>query len=189
MLFSVWMMFLLGHCRSQPFGELSLNLPMVLEIVPSCLGLSQKLSHSIHLSKQIASREYERDVKNSCIIRPQIMPSSNHAKAVGPRVFMISDLHADYSENMTWMKDLSTMRHKKDVLLVAGDVAETYHNFVLTMSLLTDKFEYVFYVPGNHDLWCRREEEDSVRNIPCFQDFVLHLVQYHLINHIWISYS
>lgn len=162
---------------------------MVLEIVPSCLGLSHKLSHSIHLSKQIASREYERDVKNSCIIRPQIMPSSNHAEAVGPRVFMISDLHADYSENMTWMKDLSTMRHKKDVLLVAGDVAETYHNFVLTMSLLTDKFEYVFYVPGNHDLWCRREEEDSVRNIPCFQDFVLHLVQYHLINHIWISYS
>lgn len=138
---------------------------MVLEIVPSCLGLSQKHSHSIHLSKQIASREYERDVKNSCIIRPQIMPSSNHAEAVGPRVFMISDLHADYSENMTWMKDLSTMRHKKDVLLVAGDVAETYHNFVLTMSLLTDKFEYVFYVPGNHDLWCRREEEDSLNSL------------------------
>lgn len=93
------------------------------------------------------------------------MPSSNHAEAVGPRVFMISDLHADYSENMTWMKDLSTMRHKKDVLLVAGDVAETYHNFVLTMSLLTDKFEYVFYVPGNHDLWCRREEEDSLNSL------------------------
>lgn len=74
---------------------------------------------------------------------------------------MLSDLHTDYSENMTWVECLSTVKHKRDVLLVAGDVAETYNNFVLTMSLLKERFEHVFYVPGNHDLWCRRGSEIS----------------------------
>lgn len=85
------------------------------------------------------------------------MPSTN-TEANGLRVFIVSDLHTDYPENMTWVRDLSKKRYKNDVLLVAGDVAETYMNFMLTMSLLKDRFEHVFYVPGNHDLWCRRED-------------------------------
>ena len=177
-------MFPLGHCRSQAFGELSINPQMVLAIIPSCLSLSQKPSHSFGLPKKKSFGEHERSVKRNCIKRPQIVPSRNYAEAAGLRVFIISDLHAEYYENMKWVKELSNTRHKKDVLLVAGDVAETYHNFVLTMSLLTDKFEYVFYVPGNHDLWCRREAEDSVRNIPCLQDFILQLQKYYLIHHI-----
>lgn len=90
---------------------------------------------------------------------PQIFPSAN-GEVLGLRVFVLSDLHTDYSENMTWVKGLSTVKHKKDVLLVAGDVAETYNNFVVTMSILKDRFEHVFYVPGNHDLWCRSEKDD-----------------------------
>ncbi|XP_059453472.1 uncharacterized protein LOC132184010 isoform X3 [Corylus avellana] len=68
---------------------------------------------------------------------------------------------------MKWVKSLSTVRHRKDVLLVAGDVAETYDNFVLTMSLLKDGFEHVFYVPGNHDLWCRdgQDNDDSLEKL------------------------
>ncbi|EEF36783.1 conserved hypothetical protein [Ricinus communis] len=61
---------------------------------------------------------------------------------------------------MTWVKSLSSKRHnKKDVLLVAGDVAETCSNFFFTMSLLKDTFQHVFYVPGNHDLWCRWDQD------------------------------
>lgn len=81
-------------------------------------------------------------------------------EGTGLRVFVLSDLHTDYSENMTWVKHISRVTHKKDVLLVAGDVAETFKNFLQTMSLLKDRFEHVFYVPGNHDLWCRWEKED-----------------------------
>ncbi|KAM4106385.1 hypothetical protein ACJW30_04G058900 [Castanea mollissima] len=66
---------------------------------------------------------------------------------------------------MRWVKSISTVRHKKDIILIAGDVAEIYGNFVLTMSLLKDRFEHVFYVPGNHDLWCRREGEDYVDSL------------------------
>ncbi|KAF6165644.1 hypothetical protein GIB67_010680 [Kingdonia uniflora] len=83
----------------------------------------------------------------------------------GLRVFVLSDLHTDYSENMDWVKSLSTIRYRNDVLIVAGDVAETYNDFVFTMSLLKDRFEHVFYVPGNHDLWCRWEGDNYLDSI------------------------
>ena len=69
-----------------------------------------------------------------------------------------------------WKKNwtvLSNVKHKNDVLLVAGDVAETCSMFVVTMSLLKERFEHVFYVPGNHELWCRREGQNYVRSL-CF---------------------
>ncbi|KAK9705657.1 hypothetical protein RND81_07G074100 [Saponaria officinalis] len=81
------------------------------------------------------------------------------------RLFVLSDLHTDYAENMTWVKCISTSIHQEDVLLVAGDVAETYDKFLTTMSLLRDRFKHVFYVPGNHDLWCRTESEDFLDSL------------------------
>lgn len=114
-----------------------------------------------YLSEKIAFKRHRRGITRGCIHRPQILPSATR-DGFGLRVFVLSDLHTDYPENMAWVRSLSTKRHKKDVLLVAGDVAEIYDKFVLTMSLLKERFEYVFYVPGNHDLWCRWESD--VRN-------------------------
>nr|XP_048329813.1 acyl-carrier-protein phosphodiesterase PptH-like isoform X3 [Ziziphus jujuba var. spinosa] len=140
---------------------------MVVSFMPSCFNLSQPPCHSKHISRHIAS-----NIRRPCIRRPQIL-SSAHEDAVGLRVFVLSDLHTDYAENMKWVKSLSADRYKNDVLLVAGDVAETYNNFLLTMSLLKDRFEHVFYVPGNHDLWCRRDGEDnpdSLQKLNCLLD-------------------
>lgn len=95
--------------------------------------------------------------------RPQILSSALGVTS-GSRVFVVSDLHTDYAENMKWVKCLSSIEHKRDVLLVAGDVAETYDKFVVTLSLLKERFQHVFFVPGNHDLWCRREGENYVRS-------------------------
>lgn len=126
-----------------------------------------------YLSKHIAAlSKYKTDIKRGFIERPQILPLTSR-DAVGLRVFVLSDLHTDYAENMRWVKSISTVRHKKDVILIAGDVAEIYRNFVLTMSLLKDRFEHVFYVPGNHDLWCHREGEDYVRNIIYFLEICI----------------
>ncbi|XXG60451.1 hypothetical protein AAC387_Pa04g2359 [Persea americana] len=89
------------------------------------------------------------------------------------RVFVLSDLHTDYPENMAWVKCLSTVKYRGDILLVAGDVAETYKNFVLTMSELKDRFQSIFYVPGNHDLWCRLDGEnylDSIEKLDALVD-------------------
>ncbi|KAL2939261.1 hypothetical protein RDABS01_023495 [Bienertia sinuspersici] len=91
--------------------------------------------------------------------------ASMHNKMENIRVFVLSDLHTDYAENMTWVKCISSTSHQEDILLVAGDVAETYDNFFSTMSLLTNKFDRVFYVPGNHDLWCRKEGEEFLNGL------------------------
>ncbi|GKV21542.1 hypothetical protein SLEP1_g31512 [Rubroshorea leprosula] len=125
----------------------------------SCLSLS-----SNYLSQKIASRKNRRDNKRGCIRRAEILPCAPR-DGFGLRVFVLSDLHTDYPENMKWVKRLSYKKHRKDVLLVAGDVAETCKNFVLTMSLLKDRFDHVFYVPGNHDLWCRREGDSDLDSL------------------------
>lgn len=92
------------------------------------------------------------------------MPSTK-LEATSLRIFVVSDLHTDYPENMDWVRNLSGKRYKNDALLVAGDVAETLNNFVLTMSFLKDRFRHVFYVPGNHDLWCRREKHSYLDSL------------------------
>ncbi|KAH0976154.1 hypothetical protein GBA52_018053 [Prunus armeniaca] len=131
---------------------------MAVSIAPYCLSFSQQTCHSNYISKHIALSKYRRDIRRGCLRRPQILPSTL-GDAVGLRVFVLSDLHTDYTENMEWVKCLPTVRYKNDILIVAGDVAETYKNFIVTMSLLKDRFEHVLYVPGNHDLWCRHEGE------------------------------
>lgn len=139
------------------------TLHMVASLALSCLSLSQYASHSNYVSKHISLSKYRRDIRRGCITRPQILPSVL-GDAIGLRVFVLSDLHTDYTENMKWVKDLSSVRYKNDILIVAGDVSETYKNFIMTMSLLKNKFEHVLYVPGNHDLWCRRDGEIYVSN-------------------------
>jgi 3',5'-cyclic AMP phosphodiesterase CpdA len=84
------------------------------------------------------------------------------AASATTRVFVVSDLHTDYPENMDWVRRLPAEVGAGegpgvDALVVAGDVAETRDNFARTMEVLRDRFGAVFYVPGNHDLWLRRE--------------------------------
>lgn len=134
---------------------------MVLWLIPSCRS-SHTLPACQFVTENVLSAKSRRIVRWKCTRRPEILPCVSK-KITGLRVYVLSDLHTDYSENMTWVKHISMVTHKKDVLLVAGDVAETFKKFVQTMSLLKDRFEHVFYVPGNHDLWCRWEKEDYVR--------------------------
>lgn len=135
------------------------------------LGLSMRPVCSNYLPKQKPFTRHPSSnliiIKRGCIKRPLISPSAAAfgGDGIGLRVFVLSDLHTDYSENMTWVKSISTVKYKNDVLLVAGDVSETYKTFVLTMSLLKDRFEHVFFVPGNHDLWCRWKGEEHVSNL------------------------
>ena len=56
------------------------------------------------------------------------------------------------------------------VLLVAGDVSDRLGIFETTMEQLADAFGLVFFVPGNHDLWVRRdgsEGSDSLSKLRC----------------------
>lgn len=139
---------------------------MALCLVPSNSRWCQRHGNSSHFPKQADLSNYLKRhvISSTCLFRPQITPSTM-VEATSLRTFVVSDLHTDYPENMDWVRNLSRKRHKNDALLVAGDVAETLNNFVLTMSLLKDRFRHVFYVPGNHDLWCRREKHSYLDSL------------------------
>ncbi|KAL5225776.1 hypothetical protein ABZP36_012415 [Zizania latifolia] len=99
------------------------------------------------------------------------------AAAATTRVFVVSDLHTDYRENMDWVLRLPVGGGAAgvgvDALVVAGDVAETRDNFARTMAALRERFGAVFYVPGNHDLWLRRENGrymDSLEKLTALLD-------------------
>lgn len=72
------------------------------------------------------------------------------------RIFVGSDFHVDYQENLVWFEQLSKQDYQHDILLVVGDVANDMPLFSYVMSLLAERFSKVLYVPGNHDVWIKR---------------------------------
>ncbi|KAG2502005.1 hypothetical protein HYH03_000501 [Edaphochlamys debaryana] len=82
----------------------------------------------------------------------------------GVRVFVLSDLHVDtpaygapagVRSHMDLLGRICRTRFRGDVLLVAGDVADSLPATVAALRLLRERFGRVFYVPGNHCLWLR----------------------------------
>ncbi|HEV2963206.1 MAG TPA: metallophosphoesterase [Candidatus Angelobacter sp.] len=69
------------------------------------------------------------------------------------RVFAISDLHTEYAENDHWVSGISSWDHRNDVLICAGDVAQTEKLLGSALERLRSRFQEVVYLPGNHELW------------------------------------
>jgi predicted phosphodiesterase len=78
------------------------------------------------------------------------------------RIFAISDLHTDFRENMLLVEQLSDVTYQRDILIAAGDISDRLDTLKSTLALLRAKFMKIFYVPGNHELWVRRENRTSV---------------------------
>ncbi len=79
------------------------------------------------------------------------------------RIFTISDIHVDYDENRQWMEDLSGHDYKEDILILSGDVSHHFDLLKDTLLRLKQRFAYLFFTPGNHDLWIRNEGwQDSI---------------------------
>ena len=79
------------------------------------------------------------------------------------RIFAISDVHADYPQNMALVQALSADDHRRDTVLVAGDVTDDLARLAGVLRGFRERFAHVFFVPGNHELWVRRGESgDSV---------------------------
>ncbi len=79
------------------------------------------------------------------------------------RIFAISDVHVDYPQNMALIQGLSGREYRGDTLLLAGDVSDDLARLARVLGTLRERFAHVFFVPGNHELWVRREEQgDSV---------------------------
>ncbi|HEX6040348.1 metallophosphoesterase [Longimicrobium sp.] len=78
------------------------------------------------------------------------------------RIYAISDLHTDFRENRQALERIGATGHRDDVLIVAGDVADSETVLRETLELLAGRFREVFFVPGNHELWVRGEPRDSM---------------------------
>ena len=92
------------------------------------------------------------------------------------RVLTISDLHIDVPENKQWVDNLSKEEYQDDVLIVAGDVTDHLDRLSWCFESLTSKFNAVFFVPGNHELWVKSHEKGDSFNK--FQD-ILKLCQHY----------
>ena len=73
------------------------------------------------------------------------------------RIFAVSDIHSDYAANLECLRRWSAGR-KDDALLVAGDVSDNLAILRETLGCAVERFGKVFFTPGNHDLWCTRDE-------------------------------
>lgn len=73
------------------------------------------------------------------------------------RLLAVSDLHVGHPANREVVESLRGQ--PGDWLLVAGDVAEAPADIEWALATLTDRFERVVWVPGNHELWSTGDHE------------------------------
>jgi predicted phosphodiesterase len=69
------------------------------------------------------------------------------------RVFALSDIHVDFAFNARWIRQISRLDYRDDVLILAGDVAHKLALLDWCLRALVACFKKVLFVPGNHDLW------------------------------------
>lgn len=77
------------------------------------------------------------------------------------KVFTLSDIHYDHGSNDEWIHSIHSTKFLDDVLIVAGNVADTRRNVMRCLTTLRAKFRRVFYVPGNHELWIHPSEKSK----------------------------
>ena len=86
------------------------------------------------------------------------------------RLFATSDLHTDYDENFRWLQELSDTDYLDDALIVAGDISDRLDVIRETLVLLRSKFRQLLYTPGNHELWVRNTEINSLDKLQLVLD-------------------
>tara|TARA_B110000858_G_scaffold198091_1_gene262522 strand:- start:4676 stop:5437 length:762 start_codon:yes stop_codon:yes gene_type:complete len=80
------------------------------------------------------------------------------------RVFVVSDIHADYAENLAWILSLEHKEYANDILILAGDVTDKMPLLEQVFIALAASFKAVLFVPGNHELWVQGEDFDCSLN-------------------------
>jgi 3',5'-cyclic AMP phosphodiesterase CpdA len=87
------------------------------------------------------------------------VPSSCRSRG---SLFAVSDLHVGHPENRLVVENLRP-ESEIDWLLVCGDISESLEDVEWTLSLLSERFAEVIWVPGNHELWTLPYEQLKLR--------------------------
>lgn len=73
-------------------------------------------------------------------------------------VWLWSDLHVDSGENLRLLDNGSSIPASA-ALLLPGDVATSLSRLREALVLLLRRFAYIFFLPGNHELWVHKEQD------------------------------
>jgi len=77
------------------------------------------------------------------------------------KVFAVSDVHVDYRVNKQWLRGLSSVDYREDILILAGDLTGDLSLLEQCLRSLAIKFHKVLFVPGNHELRVVRDKIKS----------------------------
>ncbi len=83
-------------------------------------------------------------------------------------LWAISDLHLHYEENREALAAMPD--HGADHLIVAGDVTESAGQLRWCLSLLSQRFAQLYWVPGNHELWS--VGDGAARGVAAYEELV-----------------
>jgi len=75
-----------------------------------------------------------------------------HRPKGSTRIFAVSDIHFDQQYNEDWAHKIDGYLFQDDVLIVAGNVADTRTGVGRCLTTLKSKFRRVFYTVGNHEM-------------------------------------
>jgi len=87
------------------------------------------------------------------------------------RIFALSDVHVDYEVNAQWVRNLSNVDYRDDILILAGDLTHKLPELASCLSAFATRFAKVMYVPGNHELWVLGEAPERT-SLQKFADVV-----------------
>jgi predicted phosphodiesterase len=77
-------------------------------------------------------------------------------------LFAVSDLHISYAENRQIVQRIQPTSDN-DWLVVAGDVGEFVADIRWALTVLSQRFSRVIWVPGNHELWTHADDPVRLR--------------------------
>jgi len=83
------------------------------------------------------------------------------------KVFIIPELHFDKGGNEAWAHGIHATKFLDDVVIVNGNLADSFRALERALITLRAKFRRVFYMPGNHEMWITNTETQKYPDSLC----------------------
>mmetsp|Transcript_9707 Transcript_9707/g.16966 ORF Transcript_9707/g.16966 Transcript_9707/m.16966 type:complete len:490 (+) Transcript_9707:70-1539(+) len=143
------------------FEQLNMLVLLIIAFSPAVAFNSGHLGAGSATVASMSSARFSRQHRFSrriSMVSTQNIKARLGLRSQVQRLWAISDIHTDYAANLAMIEKLDPVAYHKDVLIVAGDIADDLDVFRKTLRSLRSKFAFVFFVAGNHDLWVRKQK-------------------------------
>ncbi|CAE7651415.1 HOP3 [Symbiodinium sp. CCMP2592] len=83
------------------------------------------------------------------------------------RVFLLSELRFGQGSNEAWVHGIHATKFLDDVLILTGNVADSFRALERGLTALRSKFRRIFFVPGNNEMWITPVEMERFPDSVC----------------------